>query len=57
MDHKAWPWKKKSMEKIVVESNGEVSVIFDDHIYVFLLGWKMDLLCSFIYLLEICFYC
>jgi hypothetical protein len=24
MDHKAWPWKKKSMEKTVVESNGEV---------------------------------
>ncbi|KAJ4902834.1 Filament-like plant protein 7 [Raphanus sativus] len=22
MDHKAWPWKKKSMEKTVVESNG-----------------------------------
>lgn len=57
MDYKAWPWKKKSMEKTVVESNGEVSVIFDDHIYVFLLGWKMDLLCSFIYLLERCFYC
>ena len=35
MDHKAWPWKKKSMEKTVVESNGEVSVLFDDHINVF----------------------
>ncbi|VVB02161.1 unnamed protein product [Arabis nemorensis] len=22
MDHRAWPWKKKSMEKTVVESNG-----------------------------------
>ncbi|CAH8337116.1 unnamed protein product [Eruca vesicaria subsp. sativa] len=24
MDHKAWPWKKKSMEKTVVESNGGI---------------------------------
>lgn len=34
MDHKAWPWKKKSMEKTVVESNGEVSGYDDDNIDV-----------------------
>ncbi|XP_009140461.1 filament-like plant protein 7 [Brassica rapa] len=32
MDHKAWPWKKKSMEKTVVESNGEIEKVLADKI-------------------------
>ncbi|CAH2061374.1 unnamed protein product [Thlaspi arvense] len=37
MDHKAWPWKKKSMEKTVVESNsiysnGEIEKLVADKI-------------------------
>ncbi|EFH54940.1 hypothetical protein ARALYDRAFT_900817 [Arabidopsis lyrata subsp. lyrata] len=32
MDHKGWPWKKKSMEKTVVESNGETEKVVDDKI-------------------------
>ncbi|KAH0886016.1 hypothetical protein HID58_062112 [Brassica napus] len=32
MDHKAWPWKKKSMEKTVVESNGEIEKLLADNI-------------------------
>lgn len=51
MDHKAWPWKKKSMEKTVVESNGissngEVSGILMRRLGL-MLGEKMDVLCSF----------
>ncbi|KAG7571884.1 Filament-like plant protein [Arabidopsis suecica] len=32
MDHKGWPWKKKSMEKTVVESNGETEKVVADKI-------------------------
>ncbi|EOA26550.1 hypothetical protein CARUB_v10022609mg [Capsella rubella] len=32
MDHKAWPWKKKSMEKTVVESNGETEKVVAEKI-------------------------
>ncbi|KAG7637167.1 Filament-like plant protein [Arabidopsis thaliana x Arabidopsis arenosa] len=32
MDHKAWPWKKKSMERTVVESNGETEKVVADKI-------------------------
>ncbi|KAF8091991.1 hypothetical protein N665_0428s0001, partial [Sinapis alba] len=30
MDHKAWPWKKKSMEKTLVEGNGEIEKLVAD---------------------------
>ncbi|KFK32749.1 filament-like plant protein 7-like [Arabis alpina] len=39
MDHKAWPWKKKSMEKTIVESNGISSNVEIEK----LVGDKIDL--------------
>ncbi|CAH8363579.1 unnamed protein product [Eruca vesicaria subsp. sativa] len=32
MDHKAWPWKKKSMDKTLVQSNGEIEKLVADKI-------------------------
>ena len=60
MDHKAWPWKKKSTEKSNgISSNEEVSKVdINDNICVFLVV-RLDngsLLCTFLRHVSMVYY-